>query len=139
MFNFLFFILLVCLGTEAYSQSKFDTKIVVSVPDSANLYERVRLALIKNDFIVKDDGNKDTLSTYPVQLKTMAGSAVLWAVISGNNVELTGIYALNQLNYFGYSKPGRNSNRILYYRASKSWKILQKVAETIGGELTFKK
>jgi hypothetical protein len=73
------------------------------------------------------------------ELKTIAGYAVLWAVISGYRVELTGIYSLKKLNYFGFTKPGRDSNRILYYRGSKTWKILNKVAETIGGQLAFTK
>lgn len=132
-------ILLFFLAVSSYGQSKGDSKIIVTVSDTSEMYNKVRVALIKNDFIVKEDGNRDTLSTYSRELKTMAGNAMIWAVIKGNDVELSGIYSLKKLNYFGFTKPGRNSNTILYFRGSKTWKLLEKVAETIGGQLQFAK
>lgn len=132
-------ILLCFLAISSHGQSTGDSKIVVRVSDASEMYKKVRLALIKNDFVVKDDENRDTLSTYPRELKTMAGNAMLWAVINGNDVELTGIYSLKKLNYFGFTKPGRDSNTILYFRGSKTWKLMEKVAETIGGQLQFTK
>ena len=135
----LFIVLLSGLTASGYCQSSGDSKILVTLQDTTGLYDKVRLALIKNDFIVKDDRIKDTLTTYPAELKTMAGHAVLRAVVTGFVVELTGIYSLKKLNSFGYTKPGKDSQRIVYYRGSKTWKILEKVAETIGGQLSFAK
>lgn len=139
MFKIIYSAFLLLITISTLGQSNGDTKIVVTISDTINIIEKVKLALIKNDFIVKENGIKDTLSTYPAELKTMAGHAVVWAVIDKNIIELSGIYSLKKLNSFGITKPGKGSNNILYYRGSKTWKILESIASDLGGKLTYTK
>ncbi|MEO6135659.1 MAG: hypothetical protein ABIP35_10930 [Ginsengibacter sp.] len=134
-------LLFIFYSTPLFSlgQSKGDTKIIVSLNDTTGVYDKVKLTLIKNNFIVKEDKNKDTLSTYPSELQTLPGTAVVWAVINEHHIELSGIYSLKKLNYFGMTKPGKNSNQIMFYRGSKTWKVLERIAGMLGGQIAFSK
>ena len=86
------------LTVRGISQSKGDSKIIVTVSDTTNLYERVRLRLIKGDFIIKETGNRDTILTYPRELKTVSGYAVFKAVVNNNRVTFSGSYSLKKIN-----------------------------------------
>jgi hypothetical protein len=44
------------------------------------MYEKVKIGLVKNDFIVKDDGNKDTLRTYPREFSSLNGYSIVNAI-----------------------------------------------------------
>ena len=127
------------LTVRGISQTKGDSKIIVTVSDTANLYERVRLRLIKADFIIKETGNRDTILTYPRELKTVSGYAVFKAVLNNNQVTFGGSYSLKKLDYFGYQKSSKDSKPIIYYKGSRTWRFLHNVAESFGGELSFQK
>jgi len=127
------------LTIPGISQSKGDSKIIVTVSDTTNLYERVKLRLIKGDFIIKETGNRDTIVTYPRELKTVSGYAVFRAVLNNNQVTFSGSYNLKKSDYFGYEKPSRDSKPIIYYKGSKTWRFLHNVAESIGSDLSYQK
>ena len=62
------------------------------------------------------------------------------AIISGNTVTLSGIYGLNTLDLWGrYVNLPKGYNRVIYYKESKTWRILMDVAIKMQGELTFSK
>lgn len=127
------------LTVRGISQSKGDSKIIVTVSDTTNLYERVRLRLIKGDFIIKETGNRDTILTYPRELKTVSGYAVFKAVVNNNRVTFSGSYSLKKINYFGYQGSSKDSKTIIYYKGSKTWRFLHNVAESIGSDLSFQR
>ncbi len=122
---------------NSYSQKKEDSKIIVSVTDTAELYKRVKIALVNTDFIVKDNYNKDTLTTYPMEMKTIPGYALVKAIINGSTVTLSGVYGLMKINDWGYTVTPKNYQRIIYYKGSKTWKLIKQVADKLGGQITY--
>ncbi|MFZ1785379.1 MAG: hypothetical protein WAU23_09240 [Ferruginibacter sp.] len=132
-------ILTLIIFSNTYSQKKEDSKIIVTVTDTAELYKRVKIALVNSDFIVKDNYNKDTVTTYAMEMKTLKGYAIVRAIIAGNNVTLSGVYGLIKINDWGYTETPKNYQPMIYYQGSKTWKLLKQVAEKLGGQITFLK
>ena len=89
------------------------------------------------DFIIKDNYNIDTLTTYPREFSNIPGQCRLTAVIKDNKVTLTGIYGLKRLDDFGYFRSPKEYQNIIYYKGSKGWELLKGVAERIGGQMAF--
>jgi hypothetical protein len=132
----IFLILLSLQAFVCFSQKKFDKKIVIGLTDSMGIYEKVRIALVNNEFIVKDNRNKDTLTTYVRELGGI-GYVLVKAVISGSSVKIFGVYGSKKINEWGYTATPKNYQDIIYYKGSKTWKILRKIADDISGEITF--
>ena len=130
-------ILSLAVFTNTYSQKNEDSKIIVTVSDSAELYKRVKIALVNSDFIVKDNYNKDTLTTYPMEMKSIPGYALVTAIITGNTVTFSGAYGLIKINDWGYTVTPKNYQRIIYYKGSKTWKLLKQAADKLGGQITY--
>jgi hypothetical protein len=122
-----------------YAQKTDDKKIIITVQDTAGIYERVKIALVKSDFIVKEDGNRDTVTTYPAELKKVAGYSAATVIIRRNIVQLTGVYGLTKVDDFGYTRTPKNYKPIVYYKGSKAWKLLMDVAVRIGQQFTYAK
>ena len=136
--RYLFITYLFILPFSAIAQNKLDKEILIILDKDSGAYEKVRLALIKNDFIVKDDGNKDTITTYPREFKTMDGFCVFRAAIKDSLVVLSGVYGMKKLDDWGYTTSPRKYKPIIYYKGSKAWRFLQKVAETIGNKFSYR-
>ncbi len=121
------------------AQKNEDTKIIVTLNDSVDIYKKVKIVLVDLDFIVKDNYNPDTLTTYSRELSNIPGQCRLTAIIKGNTVTISGIYGLIQIDDFGYTRSAKENKNIIYYKGSKGWELLKTVAEKIGGQLTFSK
>lgn len=132
-----FTIVIFLISTRAFAQTNGDTKIIVTLIDSVGIYEKAKVALVKNNFIVKDDGNRDTLQTYPREFSNLPGYSVANAVLNGNQVILSGVYGLKRINDWGYTSSPKNYKRVHYFKGSKGWKLIMQVAETIGGQISF--
>ena len=132
-------IIVATASINSFGQKNSDNRIIVTLPDDTDIYSKVRMTFIDNDFIVKDNGNKDTLSTYPIDMNFVGGVVKLWAVISGNKVTFFGIFSLKKINYFGMNYNTDESSRIIYYSGSQSWKTMKGVAEKLGGQITYLK
>lgn len=130
--------LLICT-TLAFGQKNEDNKIIINLNDSIGIYEKVKYALVNNDFMVKDNGNKDTLTTYPRELNNMPGYVILKAEINGNKIILYGSYGLIKINDWGYTVTPKNYQRIIYYKGSKTWKLMLQVANKLGGNTSYSK
>ena len=132
--------LLLLLPAVCFSQKSLDTKIIVSVSDPTGLYEKVRISFVNNEFIVKDNRNPDTLTTYAREVKPI-GYVLAQAVISGNKVTLSGILSTRKINMLGYTvMPGpADYKKIYYYKRDKAWLTLANVAAAIKGEITYSK
>ena len=121
-----------------FGQQEFDKKIIIKVIDSNSIYEKLKTILVINDFIVKEFGRKDTLSTYSREAGNV-GYAIANLKLEGSIIILTGIYGTKKLTYTGYSNPAKNYQPISFYKGSKSWKLLMNIANSIGGEISYSK
>jgi len=132
-------LLLAFLPICSTAQKVEDSQIIVTLPDSADLYKKVKIALVNADFIVKDNYKLDTLTTYSREFTSMAGHCVAVAILKGNTVTISGYYSLKKLDWFGFTQSSNSFQKVLYYKSSKSWDLLMKVAEGIGGQIAFAK
>lgn len=123
------------LSITGFSQIKLDSKIIVTVGDSASIYQKVKTSLVKNDFIVKDLPQSDTILTYAKNHKGVF--VALRAVIKENQVTMTGYYSLRKLDEFGYTGVSKDRKRIIYTPGSQSWNIMLKVSREISSNLAF--
>ncbi|MBK8788575.1 MAG: hypothetical protein IPN43_19300 [Chitinophagaceae bacterium] len=135
----LLLILLFLLPLLVNAQKNEDTKIIVTLNDSVDIYKKVKIALVELDFIVKDNYNVDTLTTYPREFSKIPGQCRLTAVIKGKSITLTGIFGLIKIDDFGYTRSPKDYQNIIYYKGSKGWELLKTVAERLGVQMTFSK
>lgn len=131
--------MLLFLSSTVKAQKIEDSKIMVTLSDSVDLYKKVKIALVNTDFIVKDNYNLDTLTTYSREFTNMSGNCIAVAIIKGNTVSIYGYYSLKKLNWFGFTQSSNNFQKVLYYKSSKSWDLLVNVAEGIGGQISYSK
>jgi hypothetical protein len=130
-------ILFVLISKIAFSQTDGDTKIIITINDNAGIYEKVKTALVTNDFIVKEEGNKDTLRTYPKELSNLNGYSIVNAILNDKQVIISGVYGLKKINDWGFTTSPKSYKRIIYFKGSKGWKLLMQIAQTIGREFRF--
>lgn len=120
--NKILFSVLLFISFNSYSQKSLNTRVIVTLPDTTGLYEKVRLALVKSDFIVKEDGNRDTLTTYPFNKSTTYVFA--YAAIKGNVITFWGFFADTHGNLMGATVlPSKKEyKKIFYFNGDKYWK-----------------
>lgn len=126
------------LGNLA-AQKADDSQISILVSDSTDLYKKVKIAMVNADFIVKDNYNMDTLTTYSREFSSIPGHCIAIAVLKSNTVRLTGFYSLKKLDWFGYSRSSGNFQKVRYFKGSKGWELLMQIAGGIGGDISFSK
>lgn len=132
-------IILILICFVAFGQKNGDKKIIIQLTDSIDSYEKLKNAFAKNDFIVRDDGNNDTLITHLREFRTMPGYCSLKGIINGNTITLSGIYGLKKMNVFGLTTAPKDYKQISYFGGSKSWRLLMSVANSLGGILSYDK
>jgi hypothetical protein len=124
----------------SFAQEKLDTKIIITLPDSTtDIYNKVRYALGEREFIIKEDGDKDTVTTLPRPFKSFPGYGIFIAAINKNVITLYGYYGMQQIRKMGVRFDPTHYQPIVYYKASKSWKLLDFVANNLGGIKTYSK
>ena len=119
----------------SFSQKEGNSKIIIKLNDSVGIYNKVKYALVNSEFIVKDNGNKDTLTTYIQEYSGIF--CKLTAIIQSNTVILSGVYGLKRIDEFGYTGNPKKYQDIIYYKGSQSWKLLRYVASLIGEDVSF--
>lgn len=119
----------------SYSQEKHSTKVVVALSDTSNIELKIKKAFAKHNLIAKEYIESDTLSSFPSEQNGLY--VIIYAEIKESKVTLFGLYGLKRLDSFGYSHAANNYKRIIYYKASKSWPVLMKVAQSLGGEISY--
>lgn len=139
MKTFIIAIISLSISIHGVSQEKGDSKIIVTVNDTTKLFERVRQRLIKADFVIKETGNRDTILTYPRELRTLSGYAVFMAVLNNNQVTFSGRYTMKKQDYFGYEKLSKDTKQIVYYKGYKTWRFLHDIAESFEGTLSYQR
>ncbi len=135
----LFFILFLQTA-NAFAQKSDDTRIFVTLTDTTGIYEKIRLAFVKADFMVKDDRNKDTLTTYPLNIKSTT-YVLAYAAIKGNVIEFWGYMGDSHGNLLGATvAPSKNNYKeIFYFKHDKYWNKLLSVANMLNGTITYDK
>jgi hypothetical protein len=135
----LIFLLFIVSPLYTSAQKIEDTKIKIILIDTIDIYKKVKIALVNADFIVKDNYNFDTLTTYSREFTNMAGHCVIVAILKNNTVTLFGYYSLKRMNFIGLTQSSNDFQKIMYYKSSKSWDLLIQVAEGIEGKVSFDK
>lgn len=128
----LFAVPAICSG-----QTYLDKKIIVTVSDTSNLYEKAKFAMGKNDFIIKETGNKTFITTHPREFKKIPGFAIAHAEIKGDTVIISGHFSLMRNSNIGYTIAPKNYKPIVYYKNSHGWKLLMQVAEKLDGKISY--
>jgi hypothetical protein len=77
---------LVLISITSFSQNEGNSKIIIQLTDSVGIYNKAKYALVNSEFIVKDNGNKDTLTTYTQEFSGIF--CKLTAIIKGSTVTL---------------------------------------------------
>jgi hypothetical protein len=131
---------LLFLVFNTYGQHEGDSRVSTKVSDTSDLYNKVKRALIKNNYIIKDDMNKTVLTTY-TSVKKHLGHTIIKAEISNDTVTIRGFYSNKKWrSIYGYEmEPGR-FNKIIYFKGSNGWPLLQTIASEIDNrDLSFSK
>lgn len=132
-------LLLLILPILSYGQKTEDSKIIIKVSDTTDIVKKVRVALSKNDFAIREDSSPDLIITHLVEMKTIVAYCRLMATIQGDTVILTGQYGSKKAVNIGSAAAPKNYKKILYFRGSKSWRLMQHVADDIGGAFEYGK
>ncbi|RYZ79061.1 MAG: hypothetical protein EOP06_27890 [Proteobacteria bacterium] len=104
---------LLSISLNAFGQKSLDTRIIVTVEDSIGIYEKVRMALVEEGFIIVDNRRTDSISTQPFNLKSTT-YLLTYAAIKDNTVTIWGYLADANTNMFagrdeqGLSSEGRS-------------------------------
>jgi len=141
---FLALLILAYSGTILAQRTKpqdDDNKIIITLSDSIDVYQKVKEAFINTDIIVKDLPSRSEIKTYPKGLAGIPGYFVAKANIVGNTVILTGLYNPKKIDFMGSANDTKETRPVAYYKGSGSgsWEMLLAVAEKIGGSLTYGK
>ena len=116
-----------------------DNQITITLSDTTNIYRQVKIAMVKTDFIVKDDYNMDTLTTYGREFTSMAGNCVCIAIINGNKVVLNGYYSLKKMDVMGFTFDSDEYQKMMFYKTSKTWGLIQRIADRLSGTKVYSK
>ena len=138
MKNILTILILFCT-IPSFSQKAGDSRITVIVNDTTNLYQKVKYSLVNNNFIVKDNGNRDTLTTYVAEYKGIY--CLSQVIIKNDTVQITGMYGLKRIDDFGYTQSPKSYKKITCYPGGKGkgWELLTQVAERLGDRFIYDK
>jgi hypothetical protein len=131
--------LLLASRLNSFGQSYLDKQIFIPITDTSNLYQKVKIALGKHYFQVVENGNYDTVTTYPRDLKKIPGYALAKVIINKDTVIISGIYGFIRQNYMGYTRSPNSYKDIMYMKASKLWPLLMSVAGELGSQFTYSK
>ncbi len=127
----------ISLCQKAKAQKEEDTKIVIAVNNSENLYTRVKDILIRANFYVKDLSIRDSIITYPTEFNKVY--VIGFATIKDNTVTLSGLYGLRKIDEWGYTNTPKNFEKIIYYKGNREWRILKDIALRLGGTITYER
>jgi len=131
--------LLLFYTIKSHGQNYLDKKIIVSVKDTNNIYQKVKIALGKHKFQTVEDGNDSVVTTFPRDLRTIPGYALAKVEIQKDSVTISGIYGFIRQNWLGYTRSPNSYKNIMYMKGSKLWPLLMNVAKELEGEITYAK
>jgi len=129
------FIQIIFLSQECIAQKADDSKIIITVTNTDDLYTRVKDIFIRSNFFVKDLSIRDSLITYPTEFN---GVYILaFAAIKGNTVTINGLYGMKKIDEWGYTNSAKDFNKIVYYKGNREWRRLNDIANNLGGTIVY--
>ena len=131
-----FLVIFFAITSPIFAQKTEDSKIIIKVTDTTELAQRVRTALIRSNFVVKDLPG-DTVSTYPKDMRNMNGFMIAFAILSDTTVTISGFYNVRMMDDFGYTKLRKYYKQVRYFRGSKTWPVLSHIASLIPGTVEY--
>jgi len=131
------FLMAIVSYSVLYAQKVGDSKIIVKVNDTVNLYKRIKLSMIRSDFMIKDL-EIDTIQSYPLEYLTNS-YLIATSIIKGDRVEITGIYGPKRKNFIGSESSLGSLEKVVYFKGANAWRVLKAVADRIGGSVYFEK
>lgn len=131
------FISATLLSLRGNAQKEEDSKIIITVDNTENLYTKVKDVFIRYNFYVKDLSIRDSLITYPTEFNGVY--IIAFAAINGNTITLSGLYGLKKIDEWGYTNSPKNFNKIIYWKGNREWKRLNEIAILLGGSITYQK
>ncbi len=137
MKNYLLFFLL--LPVFSFAQKRGDTKIIITVNSKDSITKKVKEAFAKNNFLIKDDGYKTVVTTYPKEFKNVPGYSMAKAEINGNTITLRGMYNITDSDDLNSNRDPKEYKPIIYYKGSHGWKLLMSVVSQLDGQVSFAK
>lgn len=126
--NLLIMCLLLFAGS--FAQQTGDSKIISKVSDTSDIYIKVKRALIKNGFTVKDDMDSLTLTTN-LAVDPFLGYTIIKASITNDTVALRGFYCNKKFDLKGTVYEPKGFYRILYFKGGNGWLLLKHIAMDI--------
>ena len=143
--RFKFVNILVCLFLllttfNSFSQKNVDTRVIVTVPDTLGLSEKVKMAFVNEGIMVVDNKRTDTISTYPFNIKSTS-YILVYASIKNNTVTIWGYYAYANKNLLGITVNPSNIDykKIFYFKRDKYWQKLKMIASRLSGTISYGK
>lgn len=118
-------------------QSQRHTKIIVTLPDTSNIYQHTKEALIKNYFQVMELSSKDSIQTYPIQISDAPGYMVAFAAIEGNQITISGVYSFKKMEKEHYISGDAEYKPINNFNKNARWKRLEKIAHFLEGQKRY--
>lgn len=131
------FIQTILLNQKCVAQKVDDSKIIVTVNDTNNLYVRLKDIFIRSNFFVKDLSIRDSLITYSTEFNGVY--IVAFAVIDGNTITISGLFGLKKIDEWGYSNSPKDFKKIVYYKGNREWRRLNDIANILGGAIIYEK
>ena len=134
-----YLLLLLLLPGYSFAQKRGDSKIIITVNNMDVASQKMKEALAKNEFIVKDDNYKSIISTYPKEFKNIPGYSMAKAEIIGNTIVLSGMYDITRNDDLSHNRLPKEYKPIIYYKRSNGWKLLMQIVSQMDGQISFAK
>lgn len=131
-----FLLILLLCPFLSFAQSKGDTKIIITAPDSTGLFNKVAMVLYERGYSLaqKDEALKFmATTTRPVKYMNIKVNAL----VKNNEVTLTGTYDLAVTEIDDTDPIMFRGVKGSYLR--NAWAELQAIADKIGGEIRYGK
>lgn len=140
-----YFLILLFFPASLFAQQKKDSKVIVTVSDTSNLFNRVALQFYERGYTLEQkDQQVGFISTTEKPLKKTSGSVKIRALIKDSTITFTAVNALDiEVEILGI-KSERTFEPVGFFGAKnsinmKSWNEMKSIAESFGGTITYSK
>jgi hypothetical protein len=129
----------------SFSQEKKDSKIIVTVSDTTNLFNRLALAFYEKGYSLENkDQQLKVIFTNEKHIDKSARSMKIMALIKDSNIVFSGVQALDIEQKILGTKLERVFEPVLYRRDKGSdfyvcWQEIESIAKQFGTNITFSK
>lgn len=123
-------VLSILMAFDASAQTTGDSRVFTTMQDTSGIYIRVKRALIKSGFTVRDDMDPTTLTTNLSIVKHL-GYTILRAEINNDTVVISGFYCNKKFDLKGDEIEPGTYKKIRYFKGGWGWDILKNIGNEI--------